>query len=326
MPIFMLRYDLRSPSFGRASHSELYATALDQCEWADRQGFLSVTLSEHHGSPDGYLPSPMIMAAAVAARTKRLRVLISALIAPLRDPISLAEDLAVLDLLSNSRITPVFCGGYVASEFASFGKKLSDRRAYMDELAEVLTKAWSGEPFEYRGRPVRVTPRPQREPRPLIWMGGSSAAAARRAARCADYFIPSDASYFEIFRRERIALGKRDPGPFPEQSDRVLYVAEQPEAAWEEISPYLLHENNSYGRWIEEAGTHAPYEVYENTDELRASGRYPVMTPDALVEKARSMAPMEPISFHPLAGGMDPELSWKSLRLVESKVLPALRD
>jgi alkanesulfonate monooxygenase SsuD/methylene tetrahydromethanopterin reductase-like flavin-dependent oxidoreductase (luciferase family) len=325
MPVFMLRYDLRSPAFGRASHSELYATALEQCEWADRQGFLSVTLSEHHGSPDGYLPSPMIVAAAVAARTRRLRVLISALIAPLHDPISLAEDLAVLDLLSQSRITPVFCGGYVASEFACFGKKLGDRRAYMDELAEVLTKAWTGEPFEYQGRTVRVTPRPQREPRPLIWMGGSSAAAARRAARCADYFIPSDARYFEIFRQERIALGKRDPGPFPAQTDNFLYVADDPQAAWEKISPFLLHENNSYGRWVQEAGTDAPYEVYENADELRASGRYSVMTPEALVEKARAMGPMEPIAFHPLAGGMDPELSWASLRLVESKVLPALR-
>ncbi len=53
MPLFMLRYDLRAPSFGTASHAQLYRTALDQCAWADEQGFFSVTLSEHHGSPDG---------------------------------------------------------------------------------------------------------------------------------------------------------------------------------------------------------------------------------------------------------------------------------
>ena len=66
-------------------------------------------------------------------------------------------------------------------------------------------------------------------------------------------------------------------------------------------------------------------EIYENTDDLRTSGRYPVLTPEELIEKARGMGPMEPILLHPLAGGMDPELSWESLRLFESKVLPALR-
>jgi alkanesulfonate monooxygenase SsuD/methylene tetrahydromethanopterin reductase-like flavin-dependent oxidoreductase (luciferase family) len=325
MPLFMLRYDLRCPSFGKQSHAELYQTALDQCEWGDRNGFLSVTLSEHHGSPDGYLPNPMLMAAAVAARTKKLRIMISALIAPLHDPIALAEDLAVLDLLSGSRVTPVLAGGYVKSEFDCFGKKLSDRKAYMDEIAELLTKAWTGEPFEYKGRTVRVTPRPAREPRPVIWMGGSSAAAARRAARSADYFIPSEARYFEIFREERARLGKPDPGPLPEEGDNFLYVAEDPDAAWEKIAPYLLHETNSYGQWVQEAGTDSPYEVFENTDDLRVSGRYPVMTPEAVVEKAKGMGPMETLLLHPLAGGMDPELSWESLHLFESKVLPALR-
>jgi len=326
MPLFMLRYDLRAPSFGTASHAQLYRTALDQCAWADEQGFFSVTLSEHHGSPDGYLPSPRVLAAAVAARTRRLRILIAALIAPLHDPISLAEDLAVLDLVSDGRVTPLLSGGYVASEFEGFGKKLSDRREYMDEIVSVLTQAWTGEPFEYKGRRVRVTPRPKRQPRPPIWMGGSSAAAARRAARCADYFIPSKPEYFAIFREERIALGKSDPGPPPHQNDIFTYVAEDPDATWEKIAPYLLHETNGYGRWIAEAGTDAPYRIFDNTDDLRASGRYPILTPEETVEKARAMGPLEPLLLHPLAGGMDPELSWESLRLVESRVLPVLRS
>ena len=325
MPLFMLRYDLRAPSFGNVAHAELYQAALDQCAWADQQGFYSVTLSEHHGSPDGYLPSPRLMAAAVAARTRQLRVLIAALIAPLHDPIALAEDLAVLDLLSNGRVVALLSGGYVASEFECFGAKLSDRKAYMDEIVGVLEQAWTGEPFEYKGRTVCVTPRPKRRPRPPIWMGGSSAAAARRAARCADYFVPSRPEYFEIFREERARLGKRDPGPTPQQTDIFLYVAEDPDAAWAKIAPFLLHETNSYGSWIADAGTDSPYEIFENTDDLRASGQYPVWTPEEAIEKARLMGPFEPIVLHPLAGGMDPELAWESLRLVETQVLPALR-
>ncbi len=321
----MLRYDLRAPSFGNTTHAELYAAALDQCAWGDAQGFFSVTLSEHHGSPDGYLPSPMLMAAAIAARTTKLRVLISALIAPLHDPIALAEDIAVLDLISNGRVTPVLSGGYVESEFEAFGKKLSDRKDYMDEIVAVLDQAWSGEPFEYHGRKVRVTPRPKRLPRPPIWMGGSSNAAALRAARCADYFIPSDSSYFEVFREERARLGKRDLGGMPEEGDNFLHVAEDPDATWEKIAPYLLHETNAYGEWMEAGGTKAPYEIYANIDELRASGRYPLLTPAEAIEKGRAMGPMEPLLLHPLAGGMDPELSWESLRLMETKVLPELR-
>ncbi len=326
MPYFLLRYDLRCFGAGGATHSELYATALDQCVWADEQGIPIVNLSEHHGSPDGYLPNPLLMAAAIAARTKRLSIMVAALIAPLHDAVALAEDLAVLDLISDGRVIPVLSGGYVESEFSGLGKKLSDRKAYMDEIVGVLERAWTGEPFEYRGRVARVTPRPKTQPRPPLWMGGSSEAAARRAARTADFVIPSDPVYFETYREELRELGKPDPGPFPGQNENFLYVAEDPEASWEKLAPFLLHETNSYGRWIEEAGTDAPYEVHEDLDSLRASGRYQVMTPEAVVAKARGMGPTETLILHPLAGGTDPELAWECLRLVESRVLPALRE
>ena len=117
MPLLSLRYDLRRAPFASATSADLVATALDQCEWADRLGFATVTLSEHHGSPDGYLPSPLVFGAAIAARTRNLRLVIAALIAPLHDPIRLAEDVAVLDVLSNGRVIPVVSGGYVESEF-----------------------------------------------------------------------------------------------------------------------------------------------------------------------------------------------------------------
>ena len=81
MPILSLRYDLRRAPFDATTSADLVATALEQCEWADRLGFATVTLSEHHGSPDGYLPSPLVFGAAVAARTRTLRLVIAALIA-----------------------------------------------------------------------------------------------------------------------------------------------------------------------------------------------------------------------------------------------------
>ena len=261
MPLFGLRYDLRCPPFAVASSAELMATAIEQCAWADGLGFATVTLSEHHGSPDGYLPSPLVLGAAIAARTTNLRLLLAALIAPLHDPVRLAEDLAVLDVLSRGRVLPVLSGGYVESEFATFGRRLSERRHVMEEIVPFLEKAWSGEPFEHRGVTIRVTPRPVQRPRPPIFMGGASQAAAKRAARLADHFIPTLPELFEVFRQERQRLGKPDPGPLPRTTGNFLWVAEDPDATWQRIAPHALHETNAYARWVAGAGGDAsPYQ------------------------------------------------------------------
>jgi len=327
MATFSLRYDLRAPAFGKADAAALYAAALAQAEWADRLGFAAVVLSEHHGSPDGYLPSPLVMAAAIAARTRRIRISISALIAPLHDPVRIAEDLAVLDVISGGRLVPVLSGGYVASEFAAFGRTLDSRARYMGEIVPFLERAWTGEPFEWQGRRVRVTPRPVQRPRPPILLGGSSRAAAKRAARLADGFMPTLPKYFDSYREELRRLGKSDPGPMPPGLGvNFLHVALDPERAWQAIAPHALHETNSYGPWIQEAGGGGPYQVASNADELRASGAYAVWTPDELIGRARALGPHASLSFHPLMGGLDPDLAWESLQLIESKVLPALRS
>ncbi len=325
MPILSLRYDLRRAPFDTTTSADLVATALEQCEWADRLGFASVTLSEHHGSPDGYLPSPLVLGAAIAARTRNLRLVIGALIAPLHDPIRLAEDVAVLDVVSRGRVIPVVSGGYVESEFRAFGKRLADRARVMEEIVPWLTRAWTGEPFEHRGATVRVMPRPVQTPRPPIFMGGGSEAAARRAARHADHFIPTVPEFYAIYREERAKLGKPDPGPLPRTTGNFLYLAEDLDAAWQRIAPYAMHEMNGYGQWLAEAGATGPYRPIRDPDALRATGQYVLMTPDELIETARGLSGFDTILFHPLMGGMDPELSWASLRLFESKVLPALR-
>lgn len=325
MPIFSLRYDLRCPAFGDATSERLFRAALDQCEWADVRGFAAVILSEHHGSPDGYLPSPLVFAAAIAARTQRLRITIAALIAPLHDPVRIAEDLAVVDVLSGGRLVPVLSGGYVPSEFESLGRRLADRAQRMEEIAGFLEQAWSGEPFEWRGRRIRVTPRPVQRPRPPILFGGSSRMAARRAARLADGFLPSLPELHEVYREECRRLGRPDPGALPPAFGAgFLHLAEDPAAAWRQIAPHALHENNAYARWIEATGGSGPYLRAESADELRRSGRYLVLTPEELVDRLRALAPATAVTLHPLMGGLDPDLAWESLHLLESRVLPAV--
>lgn len=324
MPQFMLRYDLRQPDFCTATSAELYQAAIDQCAWGEQNGFIAVHLSEHHSSSDGYCPAPLLLASAVAARTETLLLYIAALIAPLHEPVRLAEQLAVLDIISQGRVLPIISAGYRAEEFEAVGRSLSDRGKYMDMIAPFLGKAWTGEAFEHQGRTITVTPRPHSQPRPPILMGGSSRAAARRAARDGDYFIPSGQDIFEMYRQELELLGKPDPGPMPPSATAVVFVAEDPQAYWQQIAPHLLHETNMYAQWAETAGINSPYQRCDTVEELRRSHSYEVYSPTQMIEAARDMAANEPMLFHPLCGGIHPDLAWQSLQLFRDKVLPAL--
>lgn len=323
--MFGLRYDLRCPAFAEASNADLMETAIEQSAWADKRGFVSVTLSEHHGAEDGYLPSPLILGGAIAARTRDVRIVLAALIVPLHDPLRLAEDLAVLDVISRGRIIPVLSGGYVEEEFQAFGKQLSDRASAMDAIVPFLKRAWTGESFRHEGRTVRVTPRPVQRPHPPLFMGGASAPAARRAARLGDHFIPSRAEYWDLYREERIRLGKADPGQAPLTTGNACFVAEDPDAAWEIIAPHAMHETRAYGEWAKAAGVDTGYRPVESSQELRERGDYPVYTPEELVERARALGPAGTVMLHPLVGGLSPDFSWEMLELFEKRVMPELR-
>jgi alkanesulfonate monooxygenase SsuD/methylene tetrahydromethanopterin reductase-like flavin-dependent oxidoreductase (luciferase family) len=316
-----LRYDLRAPAFGPPAEA-LYAAALEQCEWAEGQGFELVHLTEHHCCDDGYCPSPLVLAAAIAGRTRSLRVLIAALVLPLYDPIRLAEDLAVLDLASGGRVDLVVGAGYRPEELALYGKGMDDRVALVEEGVGVLRSAWSGEEFEYRGRRVRVTPRPVRPRGPALLMAGATPAAARRAARLGDGLVPVDPSLWPAYEAACRELG-REPGPPPPMSGPLfVHVADDPERAWARIAPHALHETNSYGAWLASAEGIARYTPADDADALRAGGAYAVLTPDECVAMASSAGALR---LHPLMGGLPPELAWESLELVAAKVLPRLR-
>jgi alkanesulfonate monooxygenase SsuD/methylene tetrahydromethanopterin reductase-like flavin-dependent oxidoreductase (luciferase family) len=323
---FSLKFDLGAPGFG-AAPADLYAAALEMCAWADAAGFDCVRFLEHHGSDDGYCPSPLVMAAAAAARTRRLRIRARALILPLHDPLRIAEDAAVVDVVSRGRLELVVAAGYVQSEFAMFGRSLADRPRLVEEGVQVLKQAWTGEPFDYHGRRALVALRPHRRPRPPIVLGGSSPAAARRAARIADGFEPTRRSLYDVYAAECARLGVT-PGPTlpPAPRGQFLYVSEDPERSWRELGPHLLHEMQSYGTWLAEAGNATNFRPVEGLGELRATGTYQILTPGECVELATALGPSGQLEFHPLVGGADPALGWKCLNLFEKEVVPALES
>src|SRR5262249_5684862 len=155
-----IRYDLRVPPFSSTTHAGQYRACLDQCAWADEQGFDLVVLSEHHGVDDGYMSAPLTLAAAIAGRTSRVQINIAAVLLPLHDPIRFAEQVAAVELVSGGRLSFVAGLGYRHEEFAMAAVDRKRRGSLLEEYVEVLRKAWTGEPFEWRGRTIRVTPKP----------------------------------------------------------------------------------------------------------------------------------------------------------------------
>ncbi|RYE50885.1 MAG: LLM class flavin-dependent oxidoreductase [Hyphomicrobiales bacterium] len=320
-----LRFDFRNPSFAGTVMADRYAAALDMAEWADNLGVpVTIAVSEHHGSADGYLPSPAVMLAALAARTKQAKLSVAALIAPFHDPLRIAEDFCVLDNLSKGRVDMIVAGGYAPSEFEMFGVPISERPKRVTELVKTLKQAFAGEPFEYRGRTVHITPAPYRPGGPRVIMGGASEPAARRAARIADGFVPSDPNVWGFYRDEMQNLGKPDPGPAIGAAAEVTALATDVESGWDEMGDYFLHETNAYGAWKVAAGEATPYDVYPGQVALRAANRYHVITPEQMVKQLKA-APYPAAQFHPLCGGMPISAAWCSLKLFEEEVLPAFR-
>lgn len=319
--LFMLRFDLRNPAFAGVDLSDRYDAMLDMAQWADERGALAVTLSEHHGSEDSYLPSPLTMAAAVAARTSNVAIAIAALIAPFYDPIRLAEDLAVVDRLSRGRLNVILAGGYARHEFEMFGVPSSERAARVEETVETLRAAWTGEPFEYQGRTIQVRPTPAQAGGLSITLGGSSEPAARRAARIGDGFVPSDLACWEFYRDECLQLGKDDPGPgrAGDTAD-VVVLAEDPERAWPVLGPHFLHECNAYGQWAPAAGDNR-YEPVQDIDEIRAAGQYRILTPDEWAVELQEEGEFPMAKLHPMVGGIPPKLAWDHLHLFEESFL-----
>jgi len=325
MAISVLRLDMRAPEFSPARAPDLYAAALDMAAFADEKGFDMISLSEHHAADDGYLPSPIAMAGCLVGRTRRIRIGVVALLLPLYDPIKLAEDLAVLDLASGGRVSIVAGLGYRPVEYAMFGIDWESRGRRMDESLEALVTAWKGEPFEYQGRKVQMTPRPL-SPAPPVAVGGTGRNAARRAARFRLPFQPSGnkTEVLEFYRAECERVGFESPLAIPPGSGEMIIVSEDPERTWSEIGDHLLHEAVTYASWQPAGQRSAVHSDATTLEELRAEGRFLVLTPQECIARGKQRGPFADFVLFPLCGGTPPEHGWRSLELYADEVMPHL--
>ncbi|MEE3015421.1 MAG: LLM class flavin-dependent oxidoreductase, partial [Actinomycetota bacterium] len=281
MPFSLIRFNLIDPTLDSQSLSDRYKAMLDMAEFADQNGFFMATFEEHHGADNAWSPTPLMNAGTVLARTTTLSASISALLLPLHDPIRVAEDIAVIDLMSGGRLTVIFGLGYRPSEYQLMGKDWDNRGKIMDESIQTILDAWTGEPFQYKGETHRITPSPLTKPHPLIMIGGTSKIAARRAAK---FGLPlSPAAHMpelEAYYYEQCELnGTQGFCAMPGEETHMTFVAEDPDKAWAELGQYFLNEASVYSKWQTSDISSAVHSHATTPEELREEGIYQIVTP-----------------------------------------------
>ena len=323
--MFTMRFGMRSVTGQPSERADLYGAAIDMCEWADSRNCLASIVSQHHGVEDGYLPSPIPMAAAIAGRTGSLSIVVAALLVALYEPVKLAEDMAVVDLISRGRVSYVIGIGYRDEEFAAFGVDRRRRAPLVEERIGVLRRLWDGESVEVGGRAVRVTPPPFTPGGPPLAYGGGTEVAARRAARLGLAFLAErgDPDLEVAYRAEADQAGIPPVGCIlpPPDVPLTVFVADDPERAWAEIGDYLFADARGYAEWNADRSGIASVSRAESATALQAEqGTYRIITPDqarAIVDRGI------PLGLQPLVGGLPPDMAWPYLEAAVDAASPA---
>jgi len=312
--MFTLRFDMRAPSWAGPA-ADLYAGAIEMCAWAETRGAILAVLSEHHGAEDGHLPAPLMLASAIAARTRNLAILLAAVSIPLWDPVRLAEEMSVLDLISGGRVSYAFGVGHRSQEYDHFGLDMTTRGRVADEILAVLGPLVRGEPVEYRGRMVRVSPSCGSASGPMVLIAGGSKAAARRAGTFGLGFVSqTDLPGLKEYYEAQCRAHGHEPGmiQFPVTgAPTAVFVADDVDSAWDALGPHLLHDAVTAASYRPHDNSVASITRADSVAALRAEGGpYRIFTSQDATDYVRSGLPLP---LHPLCGGVPPDVAWPYL-------------
>jgi alkanesulfonate monooxygenase SsuD/methylene tetrahydromethanopterin reductase-like flavin-dependent oxidoreductase (luciferase family) len=329
---FGLLFDFRNPPQWLQPWAKFYAGMIDFAAWTESLGFDDVWLSEHHCADDGYIPSPLVAATAIAVKTKRIRIGTAIATAPFYHPVRLAEDAAVLDIISGGRLELGLGLGYRQEEFTGYGLSLDGRGALTSEVMQILRRLWDGEVVTFKGRffkleKARIMPRPTQAHLPL-WVGGFNRQAFRRAALYGDGIIGGGdmAARYHGYLAELAAAGK-DPATARLLCGLLWFlVSEDPEKTFAEVAPHILHQINTYAQWLQST-THQIFTPADTTT-LKASGQLKIVTPEEAIAIFRNLiatVPIEGIYGMVPPAGFPLERFAQHVELFANKVIPAFR-
>ncbi len=333
----------------------IYAEHLEQMALFEEYGFDAVCMNEHHAKPYGLMPSPNLMAAALTQRTSRIKIGIFGNLPALHaNPIRLAEEIAMLDVMSGGRIISGFVRG-VPQEFLAYSIPLAEARARMQEAWDLVVKAWTErEAFAWHGKyfhydRVLIWPRPLQQPHPPIVMPADSDDGLETAARRR---VPTGTAYRSLQRGKAVldkfrALAAREgwtPGPEHCLMVRHVYVAESNERARREAEPHLdyfwqkllsyhkgsmamLGQSPPARPAVVETAEQIPFYEFD-FDLCQKQGITIVGDPDYVTREITAQASELGAGvligfFH--FGSMPHELALKNIRLFGEKVLPEVQ-
>jgi alkanesulfonate monooxygenase SsuD/methylene tetrahydromethanopterin reductase-like flavin-dependent oxidoreductase (luciferase family) len=314
-------FDLRNPAKWHQSFARLYGFTLEMCEEAERLGADSIWNTEHHMFDDGYLTQPLVFHAAVAARTKRVRLGTGILLAPLRSAALIAEEAALVDILSNGRLELGLGAGYRVPEFELFGADISKRYTTTDGRARELRQIWSE---------GKLTPMPV-QPRVPIWMGYQGPKGARRAGLLGESLLTCEAAQWEPYRQGLID-GGHDPAIGKMAGGLTMWVTEDPDRDWPIVAEHLAYQLDSYRKYMVE-GTDQPVPRPIDPNRLRQREMGGVLgyivcdTPEACARKIKAYtagAPVESVYFWGSIGGMPEEMTARHIHTICTRLKPLL--
>jgi alkanesulfonate monooxygenase SsuD/methylene tetrahydromethanopterin reductase-like flavin-dependent oxidoreductase (luciferase family) len=318
-------FDMRNPARWRRDPVEMYGAFPELCEEAERVGLDSVWVTEHHGFDDDYLPSPLTLLAAAAVRTNRVRLGTGIVVAPLHAAAELAEQSAVVDLLSGGRLDLGLGAGYRPPEFALYGADMGKRYTTNDARAGEIRELWAS---------GAVTPKPAQERVP-IWMGYLGPKGAARAGRLGEYLLSPDARLWEHYRAG-LEEGGHDPARGRMGGALQAWASDDPERDWPTISAHLAHQMNSYRMHGRMGYDGLPPFKPVDVEAVRArrprgftSQDYFVLgTPIEVadfVHEFTAGAPVDTIYFWGALPGMTMEQTVRNIRMIGEQVAPLLR-
>jgi alkanesulfonate monooxygenase SsuD/methylene tetrahydromethanopterin reductase-like flavin-dependent oxidoreductase (luciferase family) len=303
-----LPFPMEKRHFDPAVAVKTYAEHLSAWVELERLGYDGVSFNEHHATPYGLMNSPNLLAASIAQRTEKLQLLIYGNLLPLHDPLRLAEEIAMLDCLSNGRIICGVARG-AAREYRVLGVALDESRARFDECFEVMRRAWTEESFSFEGKfhsykDVAIWPRPVQQPHPPVWLPVTGSRDSIDWAAANDIPItpglfggPAREDTIRYYARELARHGKRIT---PDYLNIIVesYIADSKRRAIEEYGPYAIYFHNTlfnfdHVRTAEVGGYYQTGSEEHLRQELRAghddSGRMKDLTMDDIRARAEHM-------------------------------------